>query len=156
MKAKLANFAKILPVLLVVGCGASPAVSGTPAGNTTKTAPVATQAAKTGDVTTSQIQIQGAYARLQASPGTVQKGGRATLWLNVWSDDKPIRSYEAQWYASEGMLDRFYTRSSSMNGWWAPFNPVFQNSQIQARVRVDFEDGTTATGTLATTIWVLR
>lgn len=158
MKANLVMFAKLfMPMLLVAGCGA-PAITGNGnlAGTAAKSAPVAAKASKADDVAPSQIQIQGAYARLQALPSTVNAGGRSSLYLDVWSTDKRITSYEAQWYATDGQLDRWYTRSTSYNGWWAPFQPVFSTSQVQARVRVNFEDGTYASGTVGTTIWVLK
>jgi len=149
MKAK---FVALMAVLLVAGCGTSPVVTGT-------TAPKAQVAARSvpashgADLKTAQVEIKGAYARIQG-PGSVMKGGYATLWLDVWSTDKRVKSYEAQWYAQEGMLTRFYTVNSSSNGWWAPFNPIFSNSQIQARVRVTFDDNTSASGTVYTNIWV--
>lgn len=160
MKANFATFTILLmPALLVAGCGA-PATTGStsPAGTTTKSTTVAARAAtpKSGDVAPSQIQIQGAYARLQAVPSSVFAGGRSTLYLDVWSEDKKITSYEAQWYATDGHLDRWYTKATGMNGWWAPFSPFTNFSHISARVRVEFEDGTSASGTVGTSIYVMK
>jgi hypothetical protein len=52
------------------------------------------------------------------------------------------------------MVDRLYTRDSGMNGYWAPFSPFYQNAVIQARVSVEFEDGTDASGTLSVNVWI--
>ncbi len=150
--------AKILPVLIVAGCGTAPAIA--PALTQTKAATPAktTAAAAKSDVNVkvAQLGTKSAYARLQSSSGIVPKGGRAWLNLDVWSDDKKIKSWDARWYATEGMLDRWITRDTGYNGWWAPFNPMFTNTQIQTRVHVDFEDGTDADGTLQISIWVTK
>ena len=162
MQAKFSAFAKILPVLVVAGCGVANTAGNTTGTTATKavTKPATTtaQAAPapiTGkDVKTADLTLQNAYARLTASPGIVQRGGFSQLYLDVWSTDKKIKSTEARWYSTEGHLTQWITRNRSMNSWWAPFSPLYQNSLIQSRVHVEFEDGTEANGTLQVSIWV--
>ncbi|MBM3267544.1 MAG: hypothetical protein FJZ01_07845 [Candidatus Sericytochromatia bacterium] len=155
MKHSISHVSKVLPVLIVAGCGTVPAVTA-PKAQPQQAKAQAVTAKSDVNVKVAELGTKAAYARLSANPGIVHKGGRSWLNLDVWSDSKKIKSWNARWWASEGMLDRWVTRDSSYNGWWAPFNPFSTYSYIQARVHVDFEDGTDADGTLQVSVWVTQ
>jgi len=157
MHARFTRFTQILPILLIAGCGVGNSAGTTPTATATKsTTPVAakTASADNKNIKTAEVSLKGAYARLTANPGIVLRGGHSSLFLDVWSTDKKIKSVETRWSSSDGHLTHWVTRDRSVNGWWAPFNPFFQNSLIQARVHVEFEDGTDAKGTLQVSVWV--
>lgn len=161
----------LFPALVIVGCGTL-ATQG-PQERPLQSARIAAQAkpdgaipalpaspktpskvVKADPISSDAVSLETAYARLTATPGYVYPGGRSLLFLDVWSTSKPIRSYEARWLATDGFLDRWYTYDSGWNGWRAPFSSFPHFAHIQARVKVKFQDSSTAAGTVAVNVWI--
>jgi hypothetical protein len=143
----------VASALLAAGCGTVQgsqvpggqplAVSGSQsvrAASPNKAATGQDKAAGGGYVVGEGVRTKYAWVRLRQDTYFIRPGNQVRLWLDI-SASKPIRSFDADWYATEGRLYRWRTDNVwDWNYWTAPDREG--SYWLRLNVNIQYANGT--------------